>query len=26
VSKQISRRPQDAVRNLQPGVGEGMKL
>ena len=25
-SKQISRRPKDAVRNTQPGVGEGMKL
>ncbi len=26
VSRQIARRPQDAVRNMQPGVGEGMKL
>ena len=26
VSKQISRRPEDATRNLNPGVGEGMKL
>jgi NADH-quinone oxidoreductase subunit J len=26
VSKQIARRPEDAVRNLKPGVGEGMKL
>ena len=26
VSKQIGRRPQDAVKNMQPGVGEGMKL
>ena len=25
-SKQIGRRPKDAVRNLQPGVGEGVKL
>jgi NADH-quinone oxidoreductase subunit J len=25
-AKQIRRRPQDAVRNMQPGVGEGMKL
>ena len=25
-SKQIGRRPKDAVRNMQPGVGEGMKL
>ena len=25
-AKQIRRRPQDAVKNLQPGVGEGMKL
>jgi NADH-quinone oxidoreductase subunit J len=25
-SQQITRRPEDAVRNLQPGVGEGMKL
>ena len=25
-SKQIARRPKDAVRNMQPGVGEGMKL
>ena len=25
-SKQIARRPEDAVRNLSPGVGEGMKL
>ncbi|MEO5775077.1 MAG: NADH-quinone oxidoreductase subunit J [Sphingomicrobium sp.] len=26
VSKQIARRPEDAVKNLNPGVGEGMKL
>ena len=26
VSKQIGRRPEDAVKNMQPGVGEGMKL
>jgi NADH-quinone oxidoreductase subunit J len=26
VSKQIARRPEDAVRNLRPGVGEGMTL
>ena len=26
VSKQISRRPRDAVKNMQPGVGEGMIL
>jgi NADH-quinone oxidoreductase subunit J len=26
ISKQIARRPQDAVRKLQPGVGEGMQL
>ena len=26
VWKQIGRRPADAVRNLDPGVGEGMKL
>jgi len=26
VSRQIARRPQDAVRNMQPGVGEGMDL
>ncbi len=25
-AKQIRRRPQDAVRNMQPGVGEGMTL
>ena len=25
-SRQIKRRPQDAVRNTQPGLGEGMKL
>ena len=25
-SKQISRRPRDAVQNMQPGVGEGIKL
>jgi len=25
-SKQIGRRPKDAVKNMQPGVGEGMKL
>jgi NADH-quinone oxidoreductase subunit J len=26
VSRQVARRPKDAVKNLQPGVGEGMKL
>ncbi|WP_309602971.1 NADH-quinone oxidoreductase subunit J [Sphingomonas sp.] len=26
ISKQIARRPEDAVKNMQPGVGEGMKL
>ena len=26
VSKQIARRPRDAVKTMQPGVGEGMKL
>jgi NADH-quinone oxidoreductase subunit J len=26
VSKQIQRRPEDAVQNKQPGLGEGMKL
>jgi NADH-quinone oxidoreductase subunit J len=26
VSDQVRRRPQDAVVNLQPGIGEGMKL
>ena len=26
VSRQIARRPEDAVQNKQPGVGEGMKL
>ena len=26
VSKQIGRRPRDAVKNMQPGVGEGMIL
>ena len=26
VSRQIARRPQDAVKNMQPGVGEGVKL
>ena len=26
VSRQIQRRPEDAVRNAQPGVGEGMTL
>jgi NADH-quinone oxidoreductase subunit J len=26
VWKQIARRPEDAVRNADPGVGEGMKL
>jgi NADH-quinone oxidoreductase subunit J len=25
-SRQIGRRPRDAVRNMQPGLGEGMKL
>jgi len=26
ISKQVARRPQDAVKMLDPGVGEGMKL
>ncbi len=26
VSRQVQRRPQDAVRNMQPGVGQGMEL
>ena len=26
IAKQIARRPEDAVKNMQPGVGEGMKL
>ncbi|HET9398076.1 MAG TPA: NADH-quinone oxidoreductase subunit J [Sphingomicrobium sp.] len=26
ISRQIRRRPQDATRNMQPGVGEGMNL
>ena len=26
ISKQIARRPEDAVTNMNPGVGEGMKL
>jgi NADH-quinone oxidoreductase subunit J len=26
VSKQVDRRPQDAIQNINPGVGEGMKL
>jgi NADH-quinone oxidoreductase subunit J len=26
VSKQVRRRPQDAVRNKQPAVGQGVKL
>jgi len=26
ISRQIDRKPGDAVKNLQPGVGEGMKL
>ncbi len=26
ISKQIARRPEEAVRNTNPGVGEGMKL
>ena len=26
ISRQIDRRPEDAVKNLNPGVGEGMKL
>ena len=26
VSRQIARRPQDAVKNMQPGVGKGMDL
>jgi len=26
ISKQIARRPQDSVRNIKPGVGEGMTL
>ena len=26
IAKQIARRPEDAVKNMNPGVGEGMKL
>ena len=26
ISRQIDRRPEDAVKNMQPGVGEGVKL
>ena len=26
VSRQVDRRPEDAVKTQQPGVGEGMKL
>ncbi|MEO5578534.1 MAG: NADH-quinone oxidoreductase subunit J [Sphingomicrobium sp.] len=26
IAKQIARRPEDAVKNMQPGVGEGIKL
>ncbi|MEQ7872559.1 NADH-quinone oxidoreductase subunit J [Sphingomonas sp. ASV193] len=26
VARQVDRRPDEAIRNLQPGVGEGMKL
>ena len=26
ISRQIARRPDEAVRNANPGVGEGMKL
>jgi NADH-quinone oxidoreductase subunit J len=26
VSRQVARRPQDAVKNMSPGVGEGVKL
>ena len=26
IGRQIARRPEDAVRNMQPGVGQGMKL
>jgi NADH-quinone oxidoreductase subunit J len=26
VSRQIARRPQDAVKNMQPGIGKGMEL
>ena len=26
IGRQIARRPEDAVKNMQPGVGEGMKL
>ena len=26
ISKQINRRPEDAVKNMQPGVGEGVSL
>jgi NADH-quinone oxidoreductase subunit J len=26
IDRQVRRRPKDAVRNMQPGVGEGMKL
>jgi NADH-quinone oxidoreductase subunit J len=26
ISRQVQRRPQDAVRNMQPGVGQGVEL
>jgi NADH-quinone oxidoreductase subunit J len=26
ISRQVRRRPGDAIRNMQPGTGEGMKL
>ncbi len=26
ISRQVQRRPQDAVRNMQPGVGQGIEL
>jgi NADH-quinone oxidoreductase subunit J len=26
ISRQNQRRPQDAVRNMQPGVGQGVEL
>jgi NADH-quinone oxidoreductase subunit J len=26
INRQVSRRPQDAVRNMQPGVGQGVEL
>ena len=26
ISRQVARRPQDATRNTQPGVGQGVEL